>query len=71
MFDVYEHVRVTPDRNARASWVMRLSARHARMLAPTVALQRSQLATRSGLFWLGRVGTFPSNPAGPVRCLPY
>lgn len=50
---------VTPDRKASVSCVMPLASRRVRMLLPTTALACCHFATRSGLFWLGRVGTPP------------
>jgi len=46
------------------------SVRNATMLAPTIRRARSQDATRSGLFWLGRVGT-PQEMCTTIECLPY
>ena len=52
---------MTPDRSASASCVIRLSVRNLRIFDPTSFLHSAHWATRSGLFWLGRVGTFPTN----------
>ena len=51
-------LRVTPDLTASASWVMSFAKRIVRTLAPTMTRHRSHCATLSGLFWLGRVGTY-------------
>jgi hypothetical protein len=37
------------------------SMRSSRMLRPTLSLHSFHWATRSGLFWLGRVGTLSGN----------
>ena len=63
-------LREIPERSASASWVSPRSVRNATILAPTLRRARSQDATRSGLFWLGRVGT-PQEMCTTTKCLPY
>ena len=63
-------LREIPERSASASWVSPRCVRNAAMLAPTRRRVRSQDATRSGLFWLGRVGT-PQHMCAAPKCLPY
>lgn len=62
--------RVTPERSARVSCVIPISRRRSRIFRPTIARQRSHCATRSGLFWLGRVGTLLSNRRAPANVCP-
>ena len=63
-------LREIPERSASAYWVSPRSVRNATILAPTIRRVRSQDATRSGLFWLGRVGT-PQEMCTTRKCLPY
>lgn len=58
-------LRVTPDRSASCSCVSPWLVRSSRIRAPTAIRTCSHRATRSGSFWLGRVGTHP-NYGAPV-----
>lgn len=63
-------LRVTPDRSASASCVSPRSTRNERILPPTALRYLTHAATRSGSFWLGRVGTPTSNGAQDGKVCP-